>query len=80
MTTIKFCNKNTEKTMETPHAFNAVLDKMEEVLPSIETQLSTSIDLVSKDETIVVLCDGVWNGLFEFIQEIFAREIKKIKA
>lgn len=77
MSTIVLRNKSSEYTLECKCNIEEIENLSNSLLPSVETQLNTSIDMIIQNNTATFLCDGVNPMLFEFICLIFKREMTK---
>lgn len=77
MTNLIFSNAGVDKTVRIECAPQKVFEIIDKILPSLETQLCTSIDLIAKDDNVTLLCDGVNPRILAFIELICNKEIAK---
>lgn len=77
MTNLILSNNNVDKTVHINHEPKKVYEIIERILPSMETQLCTSIDLMAKDNNVILLLDGVSRNMAAFIELICTKEIAK---
>lgn len=79
--TIILQNNGVQKKFEVDCTSEQLCDKVDQMLPRIETQLNTSVDFILSKEKgeAIFLCDGISPPLFGFVVKICETELKKLQ-